>query len=82
MKDFNFIRVTLTVVTVCSIATFIGVWKVLYIHNRTIARGASNDLGFTQIIKDMDQTDRNCQDRLKIIELENKIIKEQLETLF
>lgn len=30
----------------------------------------------------MEGTDRNCQDRLKIIELENKIMREQMDTLF
>ena len=79
---FNYIRVTLTIVTVCSIVTFYGVWKILLIHNYIIKVGADTDMDFVQIVKGLDRTDRSCQDRLKIIELENKIIKEQLETLF
>ena len=82
LKKINYMRVVLTIVTICCMATFIGVFKILKIHQRSILVGANTDMDFNQIVGNMEQTDRNCQDRLKIIELENKIMKEQLETLF
>ena len=82
LRNFSYIRVTLAIVTICSVATFAGVFKILKIHNKAIDVGANTDMNMVKIMDNMDQTDRNCQDRLKIIELENKIIKEQLETLF
>lgn len=75
MKNFNFTRVTLSIVTLCSIATFYGVWKILISHNRSIAIGAKTDIGFTRIVNDLDYQDRQCQDRLKVLE-------EQVNTLY
>lgn len=51
MKKVNFIRVTLTIVTICSIATFVGVFKILATHNRIIKQGALTDMNFISIVK-------------------------------
>lgn len=82
MTNFNFIRVTLVIVTICSIATFYGVFKILVRHNHIIRVGASTDMNMVRIIKELEGEDAQCQDRLKILELENKIVKEQIDTLF
>lgn len=82
IKAFSFTRVSLVIITVCSVVTFYGVFKILKMHQRTITVGANTDMNMVRIIKDLEGDDANCQDRLKIIELENKIMREQLDTLF
>ena len=66
---------TLTIVTICSIATFIGVFEILLRHNRVIRQGVKTDMNFVNLIKSMNLTDKNCQNRLNIIE-------EQIGTLY
>ena len=82
IKGFNFTRVSLTIIVICSLATFWGVFQILKRHQYIIGIGAKTDLNMVSIIQDLEGEDTNCQNRLKIIELENKIFKEQLETLF
>ena len=75
MKNFNFVKVTLTVVTICSIATFYGVFKILVRHNHIIGVGANTDVNMIRIINDLEGEDQQCQDRLKVLE-------EQVNTLY
>ena len=74
-EKFNFIRVVLTIVTICSIATFVGVFQILSIHNRIIKRGTNTDINLANIVKNLEHTDNECQDQLSILE-------EQVSTLY
>ena len=82
LRTFNFTKVSLVIIAVCSVVTFFGVFKILKMHQRTITIGANTDVNMIRIIKGLESEDADCQDRLKVIELENKVFKEQLETLF
>lgn len=75
MKNISFVRVTLTIVTICSIATFIGVFQILGIHNRAIKNGAKTDMNINRAMHTIGEKGKDCQDRLSIVE-------EQIETLF
>ena len=75
IKSFSYVRVSLAIITICSIATFYGVFKILKSHNRSIKIGASTDLNFHHIMRGMDETDQDCQKRLRVLE-------EQIDTLY
>ena len=75
LKKINFVRTILTIATVCSIATFIGVFQILSIHNRAIRNGTKTDMNINRAMHNIDIKGRDCQDRLSILE-------EQIETLF
>lgn len=75
MKNFSYLKVTLTIVTLCSMATFYGVWQILASHTRSIRTGAKTDWNIIRIMQDLEREDQSCQDRLKIVE-------EQIDTLY
>lgn len=75
MWKFSYIKISLTIIVICSAFTFYGVFKILKSHQYSISKGATTDMNFVKIIKDLDVTDQNCQDRLQVLE-------EQIDTLF
>ena len=74
-KTFNYIRVTLAILVVCSIFISYGIFQILIRHNRIINNNAKNGMDFISIVQGMGKSDQQCKDRISIIE-------EQMETLF
>lgn len=82
MKNFDFIRVSLTILIICSIMTFIAVWKVLYQHNRNIRQAAKNDINFIWITKDLDKTINSLEYRITNLESEIALLKAEKNIAF
>ena len=80
--NFNFIKVTLTILTVCSICTFFGIFQILTMHHRTLKTGANTDISMNYVMHNLDMQGKLCQEDIKSIEDRLSIIEEQIETLF
>ena len=75
IKNFDFIRVTLAIIMICSVTTFYGVFQILIRHNRIIGNNAKNGIDFLNIVKNIEQKDYWCKNQVNIIE-------EQISTLY
>ena len=76
LKKINFIRTALAILTICPIAAFVGVFQILIIHNRIIKRGVNADMNLISAMKNMQQTDKECQDQLCILKERISILYE------
>lgn len=72
MNQLNFTRISLTVITICSIGTFAGVFKLLHVQHKVFKKKVLDDF---LLAKRMIRVDQKCQDRLTILEEDVALLK-------
>ena len=72
MKKLNFTRIALAVITISSLGTFAGVFKLLHVQNKVFKRRCLDDF---LLAKRMIRVDQKCQDRLTTLEEDVAMLK-------